>query len=310
MCTKESVNLILLARQFRRRRNKCGVHHFFSDPLIVAILQVYSGLAKSHSSVSFLHLSILCLPFHSFAMLPALLYLCATSLLLQTSTATSPTHRISLAASSPTNAANVPHDFVSFSIETVFLDDYNNDFSRNLINSIAQRMSLDPIIRVGGVSGDLVKYEPQQRDSAVCIAGSCPNGSQSIFSLGPSYFNGFTAFSNARITVQAPMGNKTSINETDYELNIALDYVSLAVKALGGPGPKLKAIELGNGANSYDPNGADYARAALKRASAIAKNLTLTGNEAALFEVCETQTSYYEPKNANLSSGPNSFLYV
>lgn len=234
--------------------------------------------------------------------------LCSAVLVSAVTTASPPTYTVSPATSTPQDAANVPHDFVSFGFETVFLNDYDNDFSRNLVGSVAKRMSLVPILRVGGVSGDFVKYDRTQKQPAVCIVGNCPNGSQSVFSLGPSYFDGFKAFPNARLTVQAPMGNRSYSLLSDFELGITLDYVSLAVKVLGGVGPKLRAIELGNGANTYDPDGAAYARSAIHRAEAIVKNLTIIEQQQALFEVCETQTSYYERDNHNVSSGPHSYL--
>ena len=40
--------------------------------------------------------------------------------------------------------------------ETAFLNAYDNDFSHNLINSVADRMSSPPIIRIGGTSGYVV----------------------------------------------------------------------------------------------------------------------------------------------------------
>lgn len=62
------------------------------------------------------------------------------------------TRTVSFAGSSPTGASVVPKDFVGFGFDGEFLDTYNNQFSANLINAVAERMSARPIIRIGGTS--------------------------------------------------------------------------------------------------------------------------------------------------------------
>jgi len=238
-----------------------------------------------------------------------MLNLSVASLLVQTFVGASCAQTVSFPASRPTEAANVPHDFIAFGFETAFLNDYDNNFSRNLIKSVADRMSLAPIIRIGGTSGDEVTYKPQQKEKRSCMSGDCPNGSSAAFALGPSYFNGFKSFPNARFTVQAPMGNRTSKqgHHTDYDLGPSLDYVSLAIKAIGGPGPQLHAIALGNEVNLYDVNGTEYAHAATTRGVAIAKNLTLTGGGATIFEACDTASGNWADGNVDRTVSP-SFL--
>ena len=66
---------------------------------------------------------------------------------------TAATRTISFPASRPSGAVTVPADFVGFGFESAFLNDYDNDFSRNLVDSVASRMSAPPIIRIGGTSG-------------------------------------------------------------------------------------------------------------------------------------------------------------
>lgn len=59
---------------------------------------------------------------------------------------------IAFPSSQPSNATAVPADFVSLGFDNAFLNDYTNDFSANLIDSVAARMSVPPILRIGGTS--------------------------------------------------------------------------------------------------------------------------------------------------------------
>ena len=63
------------------------------------------------------------------------------------------TKTVSLPTSRPASAFNVPPNFVSVGFESAFLPGYNNDFSINLMESLAKRMSEKPVIRIGGTSG-------------------------------------------------------------------------------------------------------------------------------------------------------------
>jgi hypothetical protein len=63
------------------------------------------------------------------------------------------TRTISMPTSRPTDAYNVPADFPSVGFESSFLPGYDNDFSDNLVASLASRMGAAPVIRVGGTSG-------------------------------------------------------------------------------------------------------------------------------------------------------------
>lgn len=51
------------------------------------------------------------------------------------------------------SVAIVPGDFVGFGFEIAFLNSYDNEFSNNLVNSVAARMGKPPVIRIGGTSG-------------------------------------------------------------------------------------------------------------------------------------------------------------
>lgn len=63
------------------------------------------------------------------------------------------TKEIQLPTARPSNAVNVPSNFVSLGFETAFSWQYNDDLSHNLVHSLAQRMSAPPVIRIGGTSG-------------------------------------------------------------------------------------------------------------------------------------------------------------
>ena len=66
---------------------------------------------------------------------------------------TNPTTNISFDASKPPAAIRVPANFVGFGFETANFNNYSADFSLNLLESTAKRMSELPIIRIGGTSG-------------------------------------------------------------------------------------------------------------------------------------------------------------
>lgn len=63
------------------------------------------------------------------------------------------TRIIALPTARPSNAFNVPADFPSVGFEAAFLSGYNNEFSKNLVASLASRMAAPPVIRIGGTSG-------------------------------------------------------------------------------------------------------------------------------------------------------------
>lgn len=63
------------------------------------------------------------------------------------------TQSISPPTARPTNAFKVPPDFLGVGFESAYLPSYNNDFSENLVGSLASRIAAPPTIRVGGTSG-------------------------------------------------------------------------------------------------------------------------------------------------------------
>lgn len=195
------------------------------------------------------------------------------------------TTSVSVSPSRPTDAVVVPPDFVGFGFETGFLNSYDNEFSNNLVNSIADRMSVPPIIRVGGTSGDLVKFDAQQKENTTCTGDGCENSSGTSFTLGPSYFEGFKSFPRAHMSFQAPLG-ATSTNDS-------LIYVERAYKALGAG--RTAAIAIGNEpAFDVTTKAQVYVNDAKSLESKIIDALGLTGAAKRIFEVGEINNHYTE----------------
>lgn len=145
-------------------------------------------------------------------------------------------------SAAPDSAVQAPSNFIGFGFETAFINDYANDFTVNLIDSVAQRLGTTPTIRIGGTSGDRVLFDPSQDEVKVCIAGDCPIGSSATYILGPSYFDGFASFQDFDMTFQAPLGPTLNISNT-------LTYVSQAYNSVAKD--RLAAIAIGNEPNLY-----------------------------------------------------------
>ena len=179
--------------------------------------------------------------------------------------------------STPGSAPVVPQDFVGFGIESAFLPNYDNDFSGNLVSSLAGRMGKPPVMRVGGTSGDYFMYDPQQKEARTCRQGPC-DSSTGKFTVGPSFFKSYERFTTAKTTIQAPLENPVNISNT-------LDFVASAWRHLDN-GKRVAAIALGNEVEYiYKGNNAGpYVTAALKLEDAIVKNLSLSGDAAKIFE--------------------------
>ena len=106
-----------------------------------------------------------------------------------------------------------------------------------------------------------------------------------MFSLGPSYFKAFAAFPMARLTVQAPLEKVSGTQEP--QKGIALDYINLALKELGGgvKEDRVEAIAIGNEPNFYDLDATNYADQAQTLEKEIVANLSLSGDRSRIFEV-------------------------
>jgi hypothetical protein len=188
-------------------------------------------------------------------------------------------HTLTIPSAQPTNAPIVPQNFVSFGFGQAWLDNYANDFSENLINSIATRMSVPPIIRIRGTVGDLLLFDPSQTEKKKCVGDGCPNSSHATFVLGPSYFEDFKRFSNASMTFQAPLGKKLNVTNT-------LAYVTRAWEALGKE--RVEAIAIGNEVNVEVGTAKEYVNNTLELRKKRIDALNLTGNDRKIFEVVDT----------------------
>ncbi|KAK8132358.1 glycoside hydrolase family 79 protein [Apiospora kogelbergensis] len=214
------------------------------------------------------------------------------------------TQTLQVPGTKPTDAAAVPADFLGLNIESAFLNNYANTFSQNLVSSLASRMAAPPIVRVGGTSGDEFVFDPAQPESQikVCVEGECPNGSAASYKIGPAFFEGYKAFPDARITIQAPQGPR--VNGT-----LVREFVRRAwdARAAAGLDPRtnVEAIALGNEVEFYDHDVQKYVKDALELEDIIIKELELEGNERRIFEgVNSAKQNIYDTVNA-LEAGLN-----
>ncbi|KAF2265189.1 hypothetical protein CC78DRAFT_515682 [Lojkania enalia] len=190
------------------------------------------------------------------------------------------TRTIALPTARPSNAFDVPPDFPSVGFETAFLPGYNNQFSDNLVASLGSRMGAKPIIRIGGTSGDIIKFDPGQAEAAKCVSTPCNSAAE--FILGPSYFNALSRFQFARFSVQAPLtdGNPNRTN--------IIAYIKRAYEALGPS--RVDAIALGNEVNWYENNAAQYVADAHAAKDAVTFSLDLGSSE--IWEVVDTASEH------------------
>ncbi|KAK5991718.1 Beta-glucuronidase-like protein [Cladobotryum mycophilum] len=186
---------------------------------------------------------------------------------------------LSIPTTKPKNAFLVPPDFVGFGIESAFLNDFANTFSENLVSSLAARLSKPPILRIGGTGGDHLLFDPHQKEDKVCVKGPCGDPA-ATYLLGPSFFDGYKRFGDARMTIQAPLDKPLNVTNT-------LAYVWRAWNSLGRE--RVAVIALGNEVEYIYQSGVkSYVDAALSLQEAVVKNLSLSGAEARIFEAGNT----------------------
>jgi hypothetical protein len=195
---------------------------------------------------------------------------------------------VQIPVTKPDDAVAVPPDFFGFGIESAFINNFDNDFSENLVDSLAARMSKPPIIRVGGTGGDRVRLNPGQGQDKVCVEEPC-NSSETNYTLGPSFFHGYRRFKSAEVTIQAPINNPINITNT-------VSFVWQAWNNLN-QGKRVAAIALGNEVEFiYDTVGS-YTKAALELQASIVKNLSLSGDAAKIFEAGNTASGSVRNNN-------------
>lgn len=219
--------------------------------------------------------------------------------------AATPVRNVTFPISPSAHAVIVPPNFVGIGFESAFLDQFNNALSENLVDSLAARMSAPPVIRVGGTSGDTLKFNPSQKQTTVCIASSlgCPYQPYSDFIIGPTYFNTFAKFQRAQFSIQAPLQAALNISEI-------VSVVTRAYNAVGAS--RVAAIAVGNEAGYYESTAQDYVIAAHTAQAAILKALKLS-NGTQIFEVLDmpnefTTWSVEDAFNAGLNSNNETKL--
>lgn len=211
-------------------------------------------------------------------------------------------YKLEVQSKAPDSAPVVPANFFGFGFETAFFPKFgwNHDsknFSENIVKSVGDRMSAPILLRIGGTSGDLVQYKPDQKDQpAVCISGpDCPHSSLDTFALGPGYFDVFSQFKNAHMVIQAPITPK--IHEENW-LKRSMDYVREASNRLKD-GNRLAAIALGNEPNWYEYNLETYASRALQVQKAAIETLKLEGDAKRIFQLGEIPNEMISSKRSH-----------
>ncbi|KAH6847127.1 hypothetical protein B0I37DRAFT_445426 [Chaetomium sp. MPI-CAGE-AT-0009] len=193
------------------------------------------------------------------------------------------------------DAFEVPADFPSVGFETAFLPGYNNSFSDKLVASLASRMAAPPVIRIGGTSGDIIKFNPNQTEPAHCIETDKACNSAARFILGPTYFDAFWAFfKSAHFSIQAPLGdgepNRTNI----------IAYVKGAYDALDDAA-RVNTIAIGNEVNWFHENtykAAEYVADAQVAKDAITSALELGSSDSPIWEILDTASEQASKGNA------------
>lgn len=203
---------------------------------------------------------------------------------------------VPVADKKPDGTHVVPKNFVGFGMEAAFFPHFGNEFSKNLVSSLASRMDAPPFIRVGGTSGDWFTYDASQKEPYKCVSDTGCGTHNAHYRLGPSYFEAFANFADADMFVQAPLPNPPDLDST-------LAYVSSAWKKSGN-GERVASIALGNEVEFIWDDPQSYADAALVVQDAIIKNLSLSGDAANIFEIANSASGTVTGKGYHLYVEP------
>ncbi|KAH8881953.1 hypothetical protein GQ53DRAFT_772850 [Thozetella sp. PMI_491] len=194
--------------------------------------------------------------------------------------AASPTFTLLIPSSVPSNAPAPPADFVGFGTATFGLPQLANNFSKNLITSVAKRTSASspPVIRIGGTEGDYLDIDLRSDAPIMRCEGKCP-GNLGHWIFGTKFFESFGWFPAAKMTIQAPMGPKINMTRT-------VDFVRLAWESAGAN--RVDAIALGNEVSVYDNNGPmAYLKPAIRVEEKLRQVLNLTDAQSRIFEIAD-----------------------
>ncbi|EME42105.1 glycoside hydrolase family 79 protein [Dothistroma septosporum NZE10] len=160
---------------------------------------------------------------------------------------------INIASSvSPGASRPVDKSFPGLAFETssfysyAMKDGQPNTFSQNLISAIFSRTGGTPILRVGGTSGDHGHYDASQKDPVNFPATTTgPHFDKPYLVLGPSYFQAYNSFPNARFLFMVP-------HEQVYlGLQPVSNTIEWARQGLAVIGDRLDALEIGNEPDFY-----------------------------------------------------------
>jgi hypothetical protein len=102
----------------------------------------------------------------------------------------------------------------------------------------------NPIIRIGGTSGDYAKFVSSQAEPALPVAQQNTGLAIGNTTIGPSFWSLCRNIPGARYIVQVPMAT-TNVSET-------IEWVSSAVDGIGID--SIQSIEIGNEPNFYGTN--------------------------------------------------------
>lgn len=195
------------------------------------------------------------------------------------------TQTLAIPETKPSGAPVVPADFLGLNVESAFLKNYDKPLSQNLVSSLASRMGARPVVRVGGTGGDEFVFDAAQTEHLkICVKGECPKGSAAGFKVGPAFFEGYKAFPDAKMTIQAPLGAR--VNQT-----LVREFVRRAWDARVGNGSdvdwkdRIDAIALGNEPEFYTKDVEKYVRDSLELEEIVLDELKLEGADRKIFEV-------------------------
>ncbi|MCJ1327330.1 hypothetical protein MMC10_003998 [Thelotrema lepadinum] len=140
----------------------------------------------------------------------------------------------------PSSASPIPHSFPGFAINAVWLPEFAGSnstpglFSRNLLQTIANRTGVQAHMRCGGTAFDHTVYNHTLDKAVETLPSSIRNGVE--YYVGQPYFDSFANWPNLQWTYQVPLGFGSLENA-----------ITLAKKGLSAIGvDNLYALEVGN----------------------------------------------------------------
>ncbi|KAI1328710.1 hypothetical protein F5Y16DRAFT_409628 [Xylariaceae sp. FL0255] len=161
-------------------------------------------------------------------------------------------HTVKIQATVPSDASNaVDRSFTGFAFEQSSFYNYSfdeqgnpNEFSQNLVDAVLSRTGGAPLLRVGGTSGDHGRYDASQENATNYPAteyGPQTKISGNRLVIGPSYFEAFKNWPNARFELMIPFYNTT--------FSHSIEWAKAGINHIGID--NLYAVELGNEPTFY-----------------------------------------------------------